>query len=324
VSQARLGIAAVVLGLPVVCLAGAALLVVAISYRWLTNPPGYVHPGAVVGRTAHAAVVFDRDPQTLYGYDFQEVAFPTAGRATLRGWLIPGPPGATAGVVVAHARGGDRRNYLDQLPFFHDLGLAVLLFDFREHGLSDGAARGMSLGVREAEDVSAAVRYLKQDVGLRRVVTVGQSLGGSSVILAAAADPAIDAVIADSAIASFDDYVGDLTAQALSARPGFRRLAVPAWWPHLVTSYTARRIGLPHLQAPEDVVGRIAPRPLLLIHGGGDTVVLPRHAAALAAAAAGAAAELWVAPGAQHNAIHTAYPVEYRRRVTDFLAAALA
>jgi pimeloyl-ACP methyl ester carboxylesterase len=219
----RGGLLLAIAALPVLCLAGMALGVGALSYRWLTNPPGYHHPGAAGRRVVEAASLFERDPQTEHGLSFQEVDFPTAGGATLRGWLVPAPEPPAGkprlGLVFAHARGGDRRNYLEQVPLFRDLGATTLLFDFREHGLSDGAGRGMGLGTREAADVSAAVRYLKETVGVQRVVVVGHSLGGSAVLLAGAQDPNIDGVIADSAIASFDDYVYDLGEQLVQRLP---------------------------------------------------------------------------------------------------------
>jgi fermentation-respiration switch protein FrsA (DUF1100 family) len=311
------------LGLPVLFVAGVAAMVARQSYR-LTNPPGYVHPSPGALTRDGLPPPFAADPRREYGLDYQEVAFPTESGATLRGWLVPGaagPDGAAPqlGIVAAHARGGDRRSYLDQLPLFHDLGYTTLLFDFREHGVSDGAGRGMSLGYREAQDVSAAVRFLKQATGVRQVVVVGHSLGGSAVILAAAADPAIDAVIADSSLASFEQYIYDNTAVFARRRPVLRSLPPPPHlWSRLVVAFTAWRIGVPHLEAPVDVIGRISPRPVLLMAGTGDGAVEWAHTQRLYDRA-GPPKELWLAEGADHNALHLKYPEEYRRRVSAFL-----
>jgi fermentation-respiration switch protein FrsA (DUF1100 family) len=51
--------------------------------------------------------------------------------------------------------------------------------------------------------------------------------------------------------------------------------------------------------APLEVVGRIAPTPLLLVHGDRDTYFPPEHFRALAQAA-GPAATAWLVPGFGH------------------------
>jgi len=66
----------------------------------------------------------------------------------------------------------------------HDLGVTTLLFDLREHGLSDGTQRGMSMGFRETQDVESAVTYLRSK-GVSRVVVLGMSLGAGAAILSA-------------------------------------------------------------------------------------------------------------------------------------------
>lgn len=71
----------------------------------------------------------------------------------------------------------------------------MLLFDNREHGISDGHGLGMSLGLRESEDVSSAIDNLIQNKGVKRVALIGSSLGATSAILSAARDTRIHAVI---------------------------------------------------------------------------------------------------------------------------------
>lgn len=71
--------------------------------------------------------------------------------------------------------------------------------------------------------------------------------------------------------------------------------------------------------APIDVVGRIAPRPLLLMHGSADRVIPAEHSRRLLARS-GQPSELWLAPGAGHAALINRHPDEYRKRVLGFLA----
>ena len=70
-----------------------------------------------------------------------------------------------------------------------------------------------------------------------------------------------------------------------------------------------------------DIIGRIAPRPVLLIYAengvGGEELNQVLHKAA------GGTAELWRVPGSSHLGGIDAQPEEYERRVTDFFDRAL-
>jgi fermentation-respiration switch protein FrsA (DUF1100 family) len=70
------------------------------------------------------------------------------------------------------------------------------------------------------------------------------------------------------------------------------------------------------------VVGRISPRPLLLIHGEEDETVPVRHAQLLFDAA-GDPKQLWRLPGVGHVGAYFADRPEYVRRVTAFFSDAL-
>ncbi|MGE3273119.1 MAG: alpha/beta hydrolase [Chloroflexota bacterium] len=296
--------------------AGLAMLVTELSFR-LTNPPGYIHPGpaAILETTSPATA---SNPAVAFGYAYQDIAFQTAGSAMLRGWLVPGTSDARVGVVTAHGRGADRRDFLRHLPVFHDLGMPTLLFDYREHGGSDGTERGMSMGQREAEDISAAVRYMKETVGVQRVVVIGVSLGASSAILAAAQDQAIDAVVAESPFASIETFLYEDVNRMVAQRPVLHEAFQLRWWPQLVVGFTSWRQGIQRLESPYDVIDRIAPRPILLMHGTGDIAVDVSHTKRLYARA-GAPKELWLVDGAEHTKVFDHAPEEYRSRVSDFL-----
>jgi fermentation-respiration switch protein FrsA (DUF1100 family) len=253
-----------------------------------------------------------RDPRTDLGLDFETVEIPARDGSTLRGWWVPGRPGATAGVVAVHGGGADRREFLRQTPLLHEAGYPVLLFDCREQGISDGAGRGISLGFRESEDVSSATAWAKRARGLHRVAALGTSQGAAAAILAAADDPAIDAVIAENPFASVRDLVRDLRGLE-DARP------IPRWAADVVAATALWRMGGIGRPAPLDVVGAIAPRPLLLMHGTEDTAIPVTHSERLRDAA-GEPVELWILEGAAHSALFNHAPAEWKERVLDFLA----
>jgi pimeloyl-ACP methyl ester carboxylesterase len=176
----------------------------------------------------------------------------------------------------------------------------VVGVDFRGHGRSAGRT---TAGDLEVLDTDAAVR-LARDLGYRRVATVGFSMGGAVVIRHAAraatsgglvpVEP-VDAVVSVSAPARW--FVRDtapmrrvhwlletptghwFAARALRTRIGGVWGVPPEW--------------------PEKAVGRIAPVPLLVIHGDADPYLRVEHGQALAAAA-GPGADYWELAGFGH------------------------
>jgi fermentation-respiration switch protein FrsA (DUF1100 family) len=251
-----------------------------------------------------------RDPGQDLGLAFEAVEFPAVDGSTLRGWWVPGESGARAGVVTVHGAGADRREFLRHVPVFHVLGYPVLLFDCREHGISDGTAAGISLGIREHHDVSSAVAYMKQVRGLERVGVVGTSQGGASVILAAAADESIDAVVAENPFTSIRELIA--VGGARSGRE------TPELLLRLITFTTLWRMGGLDVPAPIEVVAEIAPRPLLLMHGDADRVIPVQQTRDLYLATSGHA-ELWIAPGAEHARLYNSHSEEWAERVQSLL-----
>ena len=74
--------------------------------------------------------------------------------------------------------------------------------------------------------------------------------------------------------------------------------------------------------SPLRAVPRIAPRPLLLIHGDADTLIPDADSKALFAAA-GEPKDFWSAPGSSHVQAFRDHPDEYRRRVLAFFGTGL-
>src|SRR5947209_15362687 len=112
---------------------------------------------------------------------------------------LPGPaePERPLAAVVAHGFSGslDRpafRSVVDALSAH----AGVIAFDFRGHGRSSGHS---TLGDREIADLEAAVQAMRQ-LGYRRIVTCGWSMGGSVVLRHAALVGGADAVVSVSAV----------------------------------------------------------------------------------------------------------------------------
>src|SRR5258708_31856134 len=67
----------------------------------------------------------------------------------------------------------------------------------------------------------------------------------------------------------------------------------------------------------ERALPKLAPRPLLMIHGGADNYIKPDMARALFDRA-GEPREFWLVEGAKHNQAITVANGEYQRRVLEF------
>jgi alpha-beta hydrolase superfamily lysophospholipase len=294
---------------------GAATLVLFCIATWLesltlTNPPGYGQPDP-------QGFVYSATPRTAAGLDFKDVELAVPNGEAVRGWLVPAPnDGKTIAIVALHGRADNRTAALGVLPVLHDLGAGVLAIDLRENGLSAGAGRGMALGIRESEDAIAAAAEMRRR-GYNKVIVLGCSLGASTAILAAARDEAIDGVIAESPLSSFDRFVAEIADNRLSAFGVQARWATSIWG-RAVIGVTRVRLGLRGFEKPIDAVERIAPRPLLLIAGGRDTVTPLAHARDLAERA-GANASLWIAEEADHCGAAATAPDGYREHIAKLI-----
>lgn len=188
----------------------------------------------------------------------------------------------------------------------------VVAFDFRGHGRSGGAS---TAGDAEVLDLAAAVAFARAR-GHRRVATLGFSMGASIVLRHAAGhgpgEPGVDAAVAVSSPARW--WVRET--------PAMRRVHWLLEQPHgrLAGRALGVRIGPPSARppaSPVEVVHRIAPTPLLLVHGERDHYLTPDHAVALRAAA-GPEAELWLEPGMRHA--ETAMTPDLVDRMASWLA----
>ncbi len=199
-----------------------------------------------------------------YGLEFEEISFPTPDGLTLRGWLVPGSAPERV-VVILHGHGGSIDYDVQYIPYLHAAGYSVLQFDFRAHGRSQGNAT--TFGYLERQDVQGAVKFLHER-GLKRIALHGFSLGGMVAMTSAPICPEVNVVVDDGG-----------PVRLRSALLGWcLERGVPGWlapalvW--LVIAETSLRFGV-NLYRFEPVrwVGKIAPRPLLLIHGEHDQYV---------------------------------------------------
>ena len=174
-----------------------------------------------------------------------------------------------------------------------ELGWAVLTFNFRGTGASAG---NFSLG-GWLSDLRAAIDTLLATDGVEAVWLAGFGVGGSLAICATGEDERVQGLAAFAAPSDFADWAADPTGFLAHAREiGVIRDAdfppdPEAWAREL------REI------RPLALMGKVPPRPILLVHGDDDSVVPIDNARELADAAE-AMVDLRLLSGAGHRLRH--------------------
>lgn len=253
-----------------------------------------------------------REPSDV-GLDADEVTLRTDGGARLAAWYVPSGNGAA--VVLLHGSGSTRSAVLEHAQALARHGYGVLLVDAHGHGASTGRAN--LWGWYGDEDVAAAVSYLEQraDGAPLSIALVGLSMGGEEAVGAAATVPGVDAVVAEGVTGRSSDDLAWL-ADAYGWRGALTRSVKQA------QTVLGEAIAAVDRPAPLVQAVRDASVPVLLVVAGRS------HDERLAAEALRAAAPdtvtTWEIAGASHAGGLAAAPEEWERRVTDFLARALA
>jgi pimeloyl-ACP methyl ester carboxylesterase len=168
----------------------------------------------------------------------------------------------------------------------------VIIFDFRGHGRSGGVT---TLGDKEIADLDAAVGYARE-LGYERVVTVGFSMGSSIALRQAGLLGGVDAVVAISGPGRWY-YRGSPAARRVhwAVEHKLGRMVLKRFLNTRISDGRWDPIPLP----PAAAAARIAPTPLLVVHGDGDEYFPADHAEEIYQAAR-EPKELWVVPGFGH------------------------
>jgi fermentation-respiration switch protein FrsA (DUF1100 family) len=172
-------------------------------------------------------------------------------------------------------------------------GAGVVMFDFRGHGGSGGHS---TLGDLEVWDLDAALAWARK-LGYRRVAIVGFSMGGSVVLRHAGLVGGADAVVSVSSPGRWYyrgtermrwvHYAVERRLGRLVARQFLHTRISPAGW-----------IPVPPVP-PAEAAAKIAPVPLLIVHGSRDLYFPAEHARQIYSAAH-EPKELWIIPGMGH------------------------
>ncbi len=236
----------------------------------------------------------------------RDIAFQSADGYRLKGWLFENPDSDRLLIGLT-----GRRVAKDSLigigTGLWRAGFNVLVFDFRGRGESDDGPQ--SIGHREMADVKAALRYAKAEFPKQQLGLFGFSMGANLAIRAAAEDPRIIGVMADSPFTAIDAVLaGVFERMRLPAGPlvGLTRIINRLVYGYDIADGSAAK-----------AVPLISPRPLLIIHGANDSTT-PVALAEDLYERAGEPCELWLEPDAEHCGVYFADRERYIGRVAAF------
>ena len=245
------------------------------------------------------------------GLPVRDVRFSASDGVHLAGWIALRSPDAPT-IILVHGFKGSRVGMLAHARYLYAAGYNVLLYDSRGCGQSEDWKIGH--GATETDDLIGATRYLAalSDLKTKRFGALGVSLGAGTVLLAAAREASLAAVVADSAWADEQPQLDRMGSIPVGP------LAVPVlpYEPALVNALIGAELSAAR---PLAVVGSIAPRAVMFIHSVDDTnATTPLSGEQALYAAAGSPKVEWIAPSGGHAGAFNAHPDEYQRRTLDF------
>ncbi|HZW60998.1 MAG TPA: alpha/beta fold hydrolase [Candidatus Babeliales bacterium] len=240
-------------------------------------------------------------------YHPEQVHFTTCDNITLSGLFIPRKHAKRA-ILICHGYGMSKELMRRFVSFFpHD---SILLFDFRAHGESGGHV--ITIGNHEQWDVQAAVDFLHAQPETARlpIVGVGVSMGGATLLGAAAHGVNFQALIIDSSFGRLCDQV----SHAFYKYTGLPRFL---FMPAVVFLFEYLAGASPTKVVPVEFISKIH-CPVLVVHSLADEMT-PATIAQELFEAAHEPKELWLVKGSKHGFIRRDYPEEYAHKIEHFL-----
>ena len=235
----------------------------------------------------------DRDWVRLSGLPLEDVWFQAGDGARLFGWYIEAQADRPV-ILWCHGNAGNIINRLENLKLLYQLGLSVLLFDYRGYGRSPGKPSEQGL----YQDAFGAHDYLTRTrmIPPQRIIIFGRSLGAAVAGELAVQKPAAGLIL-ESAFASIE------------AVAKFHYGGLPVQW--LLGADFKLIDRLPHLSLPK-----------LIIHGDSDDII-PLELGRQVFETARPPKFFYVIAGADHNNTYQVGGTAYFKRWAEFVQAAL-
>lgn len=236
----------------------------------------------------------------------ESVRLPLSPTESVSGWFARGE--GRGAVLLLHGIRADRTQMVDRARFLLAEGYSVLLIDLPSHGESSG--KRITFGAHEAAGVSAALRYLANELPEERLGVIGVSLGAASLVLSRPSPP-LNAVVLESMFPSIADAVANRLVMRFGPM-GSVFAPLLLWQLPLRADVSADDL------RPVLAVSSLG-APLLVASGTKDRHT-PWAETERIFAAARQPKELWAVHGAAHVDLYAHDPAAYRARILTFLS----
>jgi len=314
---------------------------------WLVAP-AFLHP---IRRELTPDLIHEADASlAVTGSTREDFNVRAPDGALLRGWKVR-PKNANGNwVLLFHGVADNRIGVIGHSEFLLRAGYSVVMMDARAHGASGGPIA--TYGWLERNDTRAIIdalirsevgRYSAEQLRTGRwkllpsedsklpgpvgppnplpgaplhIFALGESMGAGIVLQSAAADPRIEAVVAEASFANLREAAYDYAGLRKYPWLG-KTIFAPGTWTLLYRDEKLAGFPVAEVSPVKSVAAR--PFPVLLICDEKDDALPCRHSEMIYAAARGPK-QLWVVPGAFHTAAYGFFPEEFRRRVLTFFA----
>ena len=244
-----------------------------------------------------------------------DVAFESGG-LVCRGWFYPahGASKPAPAIVMSHGFTAVKEQYLDRFAQrFAAEGFAVLVFDYRHLGASDGTPRGKINPRLQHDDIRAALTWIgkRPDVDKARLALWGKSFSGGHALFVGALDPRVRVIVAlvpaldipRALIAlfgreGFDDLLRSLVADHDARNAGAESAVIPVvgppgevsflgtpdaykWFSETGKTIASRWLNQISLESiarcaeyvPDSLIHLISPKPLLIQASTADSLI---------------------------------------------------
>src|SRR5713226_9561086 len=318
---------------------------------WLSGP-AFLHP---IRRELTPDLIREADASfAVTGATREDFDVRAPDGALLQGWKVrPKNPNGNW-VLLFHGVADNRVGVIGQSEFLLRAGYSVVMMDARAHGASGGPIA--TYGWLERNDTRAIIdalvrsevdRYADEQIRSGKwkvlvedeakpadavhfqvpqpgtpahIFALGESMGAGIVLQSAAADPRIEAVVAEASFANLREAAYDYAGLRKYPWLG-KTLFAPGTWTLLYRDEKLAGFPVAEVSPQKSVAARAFP--VLLICDEQDVALPCRHSEMIYAAARGPK-QLWVVPRAFHTAAYGFEPEEFRRRVLSFFAASSA
>jgi fermentation-respiration switch protein FrsA (DUF1100 family) len=205
----------------------------------------------------------------IFNVSYEDVYLESDLGLSLHGWRLKTSQHKKGNILFLHGNGENISTHFANMYWLVEHGYDGYIFDYRGYGKSEGVAELDGV----IRDVDVMINYvIEQTPDEEQVIVIGHSLGGALAIYAVAESGRKHNISTLVTIEAFSDY-RDITQDVLSTS----WLTWLFQWP---LSFT-----IDNSYSPVDVIDKVSPVPLLVMHSPEDMMINIYHGRALYAAA---------------------------------------